>query len=226
MTNISKTAIVDSSVKIGENVIIHDYVVIHGDVVIGDGVEIFEFSLIGKEPKAPGCSSRPISKEFKPIIIGADTIISPGCVIYKSVTIGHNCLIGDNTSIREENTIGNYVLIGRNVTINYHSSIGDYTKIMDGTHITGNAKVGCHVFISILVSTTNDNTMGRSDFSYDHVGGPIIDDFVTIGAAASILPNIHVGKNCIVGSGAVVTKDVEPNTVVMGVPAKPIRKVS
>ena len=96
---------------------------------------------------------------------------------------------------------------------------------MDNTHITGNMKIGNHVFISVLVATTNDNTMGREEYDEDHVQGATIGDDVTIGAAANILPGVAIGKNVIVGSSALVTKDVPNNKVVMGVPAKIVRDV-
>ena len=96
---------------------------------------------------------------------------------------------------------------------------------MDNTHITGNMTIGNHVFISVLVATTNDNAMGRDGYSEEHVKGPVIHDNVTVGAAANILPNVEIGENSIVGAGSVVTKDVPASKVVMGVPAKVVRDV-
>ena len=48
---------------------------------------------------------------------------------------------------------------------------------------------------------------------------------VWIGSGAKILPGVSIGDNAIVGAGAVVTKDVEANTIVVGMPAKPVRKI-
>ncbi len=55
--------------------------------------------------------------------------------------------------------------------------------------------------------------------------GPIIEENAKIGANATILPGITIGKNSIVGAGSVVTKDVPPNCVVAGNPAKVINKI-
>lgn len=96
---------------------------------------------------------------------------------------------------------------------------------MDNSHITGNMKIGNHVFISVLVATTNDNAMGRKEYNPEHVYGAVIEDDVTIGAAANILPHIVIGKNAIVGAGSVVTKNVPEGKVVMGVPARVIKDV-
>ena len=89
---------------------------------------------------------------------------------------------------------------------------------MDNSHITGNAIIGNNVFISVLVSTTNDNNMGLNGYN-DSVIGPVIKDNACIGAGASILPNVVIGEGAIVGSGSVVTKNVADYALVMGVPA-------
>ena len=55
-------------------------------------------------------------------------------------------------------------------------------------------------------------------------GGVVVGDFSTIGTNATILPNLKIGKNVFVGAGAVVTKSIEDYAVVVGVPAKPIKR--
>ena len=54
-------------------------------------------------------------------------------------------------------------------------------------------------------------------------GRVVVEDFVSVGATATILPDIKLGRNSIIGAGSVVTKDVKPNTVVVGNPAKYLR---
>ena len=111
------------------------------------------------------------------------------------------------------------------MSVNYETEIGDYTKIMDNSHITGSMKIGNHVFISVLVSSTNDNSMGRSEDAVDNLYGPTVEDYVTIGTGANLLPGVKIGKNSVVCAGSVVTKNVPPNKVVMGIPAKVVRDV-
>lgn len=222
---IAATAIIHDDVEIGDNVVIHDYVVIYPGTRIMQGTEIFDHCVLGKLPTSPGITSRKLKDKYSPLCIGENCILCPGVVLYAGSIIGNNNLLGDFCSIREECTIGNECIISRNVSVNYNTTIGNETKIMDNTHITGNMIIGNHVFISVLVATTNDNTMGREEYDINHVQGAIIEDDVTIGAAANILPQVRIGKNSIVGAGAVVTKDVPENKVVMGVPAKVIRDV-
>lgn len=217
---IAATAIIHDNVEIEDDVIIHDYVVIYPGTIVKSGTEIFDHCVLGKIPTSPGVNSRKLKETYESLTIGENCVLCPGVVLYVGTTIGNNNLLGDFCSIREECRIGNNCLISRNVSVNYHTEIGNYTKIMDNTHITGNMKIGDHVFISALVSTTNDNTMGRVEYNADHVKGPVIENYVTIGAAANILPQTTIGENAIVAAGAVVTRDVPAGKIAMGVPAK------
>lgn len=231
MNNVAKSAVISENAQIYEGVqvcdgaIIHDYVVIYPNVVIEAGAEIFEHCVVGRKPKAPGCISREVAAQFGKTVIGEGTILSPGSIVYAGVMIGHNTLLGDHCSVREDCRIGDYCIIGRNVCVNYNTTIGCRTKIMDSSVINGNSIIEDDVFISALVTTTNDNTMGRIAYGIDHVVGPHIKRRTTIGAAANILPNVVVGENCIVGASALVTKDIPDNKVVMGIPARIVRDV-
>ncbi|SDJ84691.1 N-acetyltransferase [Natronincola ferrireducens] len=222
---ISTTAIIHQDVIIEEDVIIHDYVVIYPNTHIKKGAEIYDHCVLGKPPTSPGNVSRSLKKQYETLVIGENSILCPHVTIYTGTKIGDRVLLGDNCSIREECVIGNDCLISRNVSINYNTKVGDRTKIMDNTHITGDMIIEEDVFISVLVATTNDNTMGREAYSDQHVRGPHIKKNATIGAAANILPQIIVGENAVVGAGSVVTKNVPDNKVVMGVPAKVIRDI-
>lgn len=225
MCMISENAKIYPGAVIEEGAIIHDFAVIYPDVVIRSGAEVFEHCVVGRRPKSPGCTSRKLSGEYKTTVVGEETILSPGCIIYAGVIIGQHTLLGDHCSIREECRVGDYCLISRNVSVNYNTVIGSYTKVMDNTHITGNMVIEEHVFISALVATTNDNTMGREEYHEGHVRGPHIKRNATIGAGANILPNVVVGEDCIVAAGAVVTKDVPDHKMVMGIPARVVRDV-
>jgi acetyltransferase-like isoleucine patch superfamily enzyme len=217
--SIGEYAIIRPNVKIGSNVTIHPYVIINSGSIIGNNVEIFPGSIIGREPKGAGAVSRvPVFK--KRVLIGSGSSIGSNVVIYYDVCIGKNTLIGDGASIREKCVVGSYSLISRCVTINYNSQIGDHTKIMDSTHITGNSKIGDNVFVSTMVGTANDNLVRQRIYNEHSLKGPVIKNGAFIGLGASILPGIVIGQNAIVAAHSVVTKNVPPKTLVMGVPAK------
>lgn len=218
-TDIGPNVVINSDVEIGENVIIHPNVVINSGVKIEDGVEIFPGAYLGKEPKGAGALSR-VPNYNKEVVIGKNCSIGPNAVIFYDVKIGESTLLGDGASIREQCTIGSKCIISRYVTVNYNTRIGNRTKIMDCTHVTGNCIVGNDVFISLNVGMTNDNNIGKAGYTEGKVTGPIIEDGAAVGAGATLLPGVRIGKNAVVGAGSVVTKSVDDNTTVMGIPAK------
>jgi len=221
---IAEFAVIRSDVEIGDNCVIHPHVVIESGSVIKDNVEVFPGAYIGKEPKGAGATARPI-KFNKKVLINSNCSIGPHAVIFYDVEIGDNTLIGDGASIREQVRIGSHCIISRYVTINYNSKIGNNTKIMDMSHITGNVVIGDNVFMSIMVSSANDNILVERIYDEKLILGPMIEDDASIGASAVLLPGVKIGKGAFVGAGAVVTKDVHSHTLVMGIPAKVIRNL-
>lgn len=239
MQKIHSTAIVAPAARIGENVSIGPYAivghcdigpdcVIHSHVVIADGVrlghavEVFPGAILGKEPKGAGAIAR--KPEFDRMLdIGDECSIGPHAVVYYDVVIGANTLLGDGASIREKCRVGKHCIISRYVSVNYATHIGDRTKIMDGSHITGNMRIGSDVFIAPLVGSANDNLI-RAGYA-DHVIGPVVGDFAFVGTGATLLPGVRIGTHAIVAAGAVVSKSIDPHTVVAGVPAKFVRQI-
>lgn len=108
--------------------------------------------------------------------------------------------------------------------------IGDYTRIGIHNTIIGPVCIGNHVNLAqgITVTALNHNFEDKTK-RIDEQGittkPVIIGDDVWIGANAVILPGVTIGKHCVVAAGAVVTKDVQDNTIVGGVPAKEIMKI-
>lgn len=223
-TTIREFVVVAETAIIGARCIIHPFVLIEGGVEIGDDVEIFSGVVLGKEPKGASAVAR-VPTCDKQVTIGNGCSIGPNAVIFQDVKIGTGCLIGDGASIRENCRIGDACLIGRYVTLNYNVRVGNRSKVMDLTHLTGNMTVGDDVFISIHVSTTNDNNLGKLGYDKERVLGPTIANEAMIGAGASILPGVSIGCGSVVASGAVVTKDVADETLVAGVPARFVRLV-
>lgn len=108
--------------------------------------------------------------------------------------------------------------------------IGDFTRIGLHNTIIGPVTIGSHVNLAqgITVTALNHN-FSNPQQRIDEQGvstQPVnIGDDVWIGANAVILPGVNIGNHCVVAAGAVVTKDVPDNTLVAGVPAKPIKKL-
>jgi acetyltransferase-like isoleucine patch superfamily enzyme len=212
-------------VEIGKNVYIGNNVVIHSGTKISDNTKILDNCVLSRIPIGTSSIKRILSDDLGCLIIGRNCVIGVNAVVYKGSKIGNRVLISDNASIREQCEIEDEVIIGRSTTVNYNAKIGKRTKIMDLAVITGNAIIENDVFISTNVLTTNDNYMGRKGYGDNHILGPIIKKYSTIGAGASILPGVIIGENCIVGSGSVVTRSVTDRKVVMGVPARVVKDV-
>jgi virginiamycin A acetyltransferase len=155
----------------------------------------------------------------------------------ESARIGFNLVvrprIRGNVAIRFKSSRG--VVINRYTNIDRHTSIADFTYIGRGCSIT-KAIIGefCSIANNVTIgqgehdlnqqSTSLQFQTKNNSFEFLTKDPCIIGKHVWIGAGATILRGCNVGDYSIIAAGAVVTKDVEPNTIVGGVPAKLIRK--
>ena len=164
--------------------------------------------------------------KIEPAIIGDGTIVRSGSIIYAGCRIGEHCHIGHNSILREFTVMQNNSSIGSNVVVEGYTTIGHHSIIHSQSHITAKMTIGNYVFIGPNVTTANDRKLRyhRPEI-IEPDEGPTVGDGAVIGAGAHILPKVHIGKGAFVAMGALVTKDVNPWMLVMGVPAKEVRKV-
>lgn len=122
------------------------------------------------------------------------------------VEIGHNTVIGNDA-----------FLDGRHKR-NGESYVRDFFFPSQRPLVIGNnVSIAGEVRIYTMQHDIDSPDFGESE------GEVIIDDYVVIGTRVTILPGVHIGKGAVVASGAVVTRDVEPYSLVGGIPAKHIR---
>lgn len=114
------------------------------------------------------------------------------------------------------------ILIGNNVNINFDCHIGCVNKISIGNNVLIASKVFItdHGHGEIITSDLDNSPLDRKIISK---GSVIIHDNVWIGQGVVILSNVNIGENSIIGANSVITKDIPPNSVVAGCPAKIIR---
>jgi maltose O-acetyltransferase len=108
------------------------------------------------------------------------------------------------------------------LSVGQHTTIGNdsFFDARDGIIIGSSVNIAAEVRIY-----TREHDIDARDFA--EIGGPVvIEDYAYIGTRVTILPGVRVGRGAVVASGAVVTKDVPPYTLVGGVPAKVIRERS
>ena len=108
--------------------------------------------------------------------------------------------------------------------------IGEDLIIVDTQYQKPQVFIGNEVTIAQRVTLVTSSGAPQSREVYrvfgSNVGPIVIQDGVWIGAGVIILPNVTIGKSAVVGAGAVVIQDVPPYTVVVGVPARPIKRFS
>ncbi|MCD9526029.1 acyltransferase [Photobacterium carnosum] len=136
--------------------------------------------------------------------IGTDTRIWQFSVVLKDAVIGNNCNVCAHTLIESD------VVVGNNVTIKSGVYLWDGLRIEDD------------VFIGPCVAFTNDKTPRSKQYPEAFLS-TTVKKGASIGANATILPGIILGEHCMIGAGAVVTKDVPAYAVVVGNPASIIR---
>ena len=152
-------------------------------------------------------------------VVGNRAIIRQGTIIYADVVIGDDFATGHNVLIREHTRIGNKVLVGTGTVIDGHVTIGNFVKLETNVYIPTHTYIGNYVFIGPNAVLTNDRYPLRRRDEYKPEG-PILEDHVTIGANATLLPGVRIGEGAMVAAGAVVTRDVPPWHLAIGVPAR------
>jgi len=151
--------------------------------------------------------------------------IAPDVKLGKNVKLSkfinlYGCCIGDNTKL------GAFVEVQKNASVGKNCKISSHTFICEGVTIDDN------VFIGHNVTFTNDkypratNHSGELQSEADwKVELTLVGKGASIGSGATILSNVTIGENAIVGANSLVTKDVPPNCIVAGNPARILRTI-
>ena len=126
--------------------------------------------------------------------LGIGTKVWQYATICDGVTTGENCVIGSGC------------WIGKNV------KMGNNVRIQHGAFIPNDTRIGHNVFIGPNVTMTDDKYPMVNNASYDR-RPPVIEDNVSIGAGAVILPGVKIWRGAMIGAGAVVTKEVSPGVL-------------
>jgi UDP-3-O-[3-hydroxymyristoyl] glucosamine N-acyltransferase len=195
---IATTSRIAESVKIGER------------VFIGENVIIEDYCIIGND-----------------VSIGHNSVILAGTIVNNKVKIGCNCTIGGIGFGYDKDTDGDYLLIPHlgNVVLCENVEIGNNTcidrAVLGSTHLAENVKV------DNLVHIAHGVQIGRNSLIIADAmigGSAVIGENVWIAPSSSIINKGSLGNNSLVGMGAVVIKPVNEKEVVVGNPAKVLRK--
>ena len=152
--------------------------------------------------------------------IGKNVTIAAFTTIYEDVQIGNYFQTGHHAVIREKTKIGNHTSFGSFSEMPGNSTIGNYVRIHSKVMLSENNIIEDYVWIFPFVVLANVKHPPIGEFQVT-----IIKEYAQIFANATILPEVTIGKNAIVGAGTLVTKDVPDEMLVIGNPGKIIKSI-
>lgn len=194
--SIGKFTYIANNVKLGNDVVVGSNCVLDGEITIGDRTRIMDGTVIINR-----CN------------IGHDTVIQPLCIIgidgfgYYEDENHHKQMVKHHGGVR----IGNHVFIGSHVNI-ARGTLDD-TIIEDDVKVAPSTHIGHNNHIKKSATVICSNVYGSCEIGEDA--------YIT---ACTIENQRVVGKHSLVGMGSIVTKNVDPDTIVVGIPAKQLRK--
>jgi acetyltransferase-like isoleucine patch superfamily enzyme len=151
--------------------------------------------------------------------IASDVKLGANVKLSKFVNL-YGCTIGDNTKI------GAFVEIQKNARVGQNCKISSHTFICEGVTIEDRVFIGHSVtFINDSyprAATASGQLQTEADWKVELT---VVKQGASIGSGSTILSNVTIGENALVGAGSVVTEDVPPNTIVAGNPAKVLRSL-
>jgi bifunctional UDP-N-acetylglucosamine pyrophosphorylase/glucosamine-1-phosphate N-acetyltransferase len=186
-----RTTYLDATITLGQDTVLHPGTHLYGDTHVGADCALGPGAILRDTRVADGC------------VIGGSVL--EGAVLEQGVTIGPFCHLRPGAHLKRNVHLGNYVEVKQ-------STLGEGTAAGHFSYI-GDATVGKNVNIGAGAITCN----------YDGVqkNRTIIGDGAFIGCDTMLVAPVRVGRRAATGAGSVVTRDIPPDTLVVGVPAKP-----
>jgi len=216
-------------VMVGENAVLGDGCSAGANSVIqhcrvGDNVVIGEMVFLGVMPSSR-YDYRGMGKDIEPVVaIGDNSVVRSHSTIYAQTRFGRgfNCghgarirectIVGEGTSIGTNSQIEGFCRIGNNVLIHTNAHIGQFSELEDDTYLAPGA---------VLTNTPHPLCPAAKQC----LQGCVMKRGSKVSVNVTVAPRVVIGENALVGAGAVVTSDVEPNALVVGMPAKRVKDV-
>jgi len=191
--------------------------IIHENVHLGDGAVVEDFVIVGAPPRSR------LAGELR-TVFGGDPHLRSHTVIYAGNVVGAGFQCGNRVFVREENDIGKDVSIGTGSIIEHHVRIGNGVRIHSQAFIPEYSILEDSCWIGPGVVLTNALHPRCPEVKRCLKGAHIRKNAI-ICANATILPEVEIGEGALIGAGSVVVHSVEPFTVVVGNPARFVKRV-
>lgn len=153
-----------------------------------------------------------------------DLFIHPSAHVSDKASIGEGTQIWINAQIRERATIGTNCIISKDVYVGTDVIIGDRCKIQNSVSLYDGVELEADVFVGPNATFTNDRLPRAFNEDWKTVK-TLVKKGASLGANCTVVCGVEIGEYAMVAAGAVVTKSVEPYTLVVGNPARVIGKI-
>ena len=214
---------VGDDVEIAADVTIGAHVTIHAGTVVGAGCVIEDGAVLGKRPRLAAHSRAPRG-ELGGLVLAERVTVGAGAVICAGARIGVGVILGDQCFLREGAEIGEGTVIGRGSVVDPGVRVGARVRVQTNVYLAAASLIEDDVFVGPAVCLTNDDTMGRHGPD-EPLRGALLRRACRVGGGAVLVPGVEVGEEAFVGAGAVVTRDVPSRVLVVGNPARELRRV-
>jgi acetyltransferase-like isoleucine patch superfamily enzyme len=149
----------------------------------------------------------------------SETFVHRTADVHPTAAIGRGTKVWNNVQIRENAVIGEECIVGKSVYIDHTVRIGNRVKIQNGVSVYHGVTIDDDVFLGPHMTFTNDLYPRSFDPEW-HVVETKVRRGASIGANVTIVCGVELGEYCMIGAGAVVTKDVPPHALVVGNPGR------
>jgi len=145
--------------------------------------------------------------------------VHDSAVVHQDANIGMGTRIWDWVKIRENATVGENCILGQSVYVDINVTIGSRCKIQNGVSVYQGVSLGDDVFVGPNATFTNDRAPRAFSENWQIIP-TIVEEGASIGANATIICGVTLGRYCMIAAGAVVTKSIPPFGLVMGNPGR------
>jgi acetyltransferase-like isoleucine patch superfamily enzyme len=198
-------------------------VVLYEPLVFGSGCRIEDGAILGRTPVLASTSSALREDPGRTVLEDGVTVCA-GAIVFAGARICEGAIVGDHAFVRERATLGPQSVLGSGSAVGSDARIGARVLIQTYVMLTSRIVIEDDVFVGPGVVTTNDDQMRRGRPASE-LEPPVLRRGCKIGGGAILTPGVEIGEDAFVAAGAVVTRDVAPRTLVMGVPAKAVREL-